>query len=135
MLIGSHRRHRLAVSATLLVGLVGALLGCTGFPVAAAAAGTVAQVSAVAAEERAPAAEQPGPVGPPGCGRSADDDSGAHPALPPRGGPWYELPALHQGGGSPGSALWAHPVLDRSSLPAQPAPAPPSPVGLSVLRV
>lgn len=135
---GRDRRHRLAVTASLLLGLLGALLGCMG---TASAAAEPAPVSA-AGPDAAPAWVA-GPVAPPaqppGCGRGADDDDrNAHPGTPPRGGSAYELlPALHHGGGAsgPGALLPDRAFLDGSPLPAPPPAAPPTPVALSVLRV
>ncbi|GGT46433.1 hypothetical protein GCM10010271_58070 [Streptomyces kurssanovii] len=158
MLIGRDRRHRLVVPASLLLGLLGALLGCMGTAAAAvdpapvsAASPAPASVSA-AGPDAAPlsvAGPDPAPVsmsGPvaapaqtPGCGRGADDDDrGAHPGTPPRGSSPYELlPALHQAGGpgGPGALLPDRAFLDESPLPAPPPAAPPTPVALSVLRV
>ncbi|MEU1896387.1 hypothetical protein ACH4D4_34470 [Streptomyces pristinaespiralis] len=146
---GRDRRHRLAVTASLLLGLLGALLGCMG---AATGAAEPAPVAATGAAEPAPVpaagpdaapAWVAGPVAPPaqppGCGRGADDDDrNAHPGTPPRGGSAYELlPALHHGGGAsgPGALLPDRAFLDGSPLPAPPPAAPPTPVALSVLRV
>ena len=133
MLIGRDSRHRLVVTASLLLGLLGALLGCAG-STAAATAGPAGGAGPDAATVVAAAA---GPVQSPGCGRSTDgDDSGAHPGTPPRGASAYELlPALHQTGGPASPAAPGQAFLDVSPLPVLPAPAPPSPVELSVLRV
>ncbi|GGW46002.1 hypothetical protein [Streptomyces xantholiticus] len=127
MLIGRDRRHRLVVTASLLLGLLGALLGCLGgtAPAATAADWDAAVVAAAT-----------GPVQSPGCGRSAaGNDSGAHPGTTPRGGSVYELlPAPHQTGGPALPAGHGRVFLDVSPL-TEPPPAPPSPVDLSVLRV
>ncbi|QIP85741.1 hypothetical protein GLX30_18785 [Streptomyces sp. Tu 2975] len=138
MLIGRDRRHRLVVSASLLLGLLGALLGCMGTAAAAAdpAPVLVAGPDATPASTAGPVAA---PAQPPGCGQGADDnDRDAHPGTPPRGSSPYELlPALHQAGGpaGPGALLPDRAFLDESSLPAPPPAAPPTPVTLSVLRV
>lgn len=134
MPIGRDSRHRLVVTASLLLGLLGALLGCVGSAASAATAGPAGGAGSDAATVVAAAA---GPVQSPGCGRSTDDnDSGAHPGTPPRGGSAYELlPALHQTGGPASPAVPGQAFLDVSPLPALPPPAPPSPVELSVLRV
>lgn len=132
---GRDRRHRLAVTASLLLGLLGALLGCTG------TVSAVAPVPVPAAAPDAEPASMSGPVAPPaqppGCGRGADDDGNAHPGTPPRGGSAYELlPALHHGGGSGAGALLPdRAFLDGAPPPAPPPAAPPTPVALSVLRV
>jgi hypothetical protein len=127
MLIRRDSRHRLVVTASLLLGLVGALLGCGVGTAAAATSGPALTIASAAV----------GPVQSPGCGPSSDaDDSGVRPGAPPRGFSAYELlPALHRAGGpvfptAPGQAF-----LDVSPLPVLPPPAPPSPVELSVLRV
>lgn len=128
MLIGRDRRHRLVVTASLLLGLLGALLGCLG--------GTAPAAGAADRDAAAVVAGATGPVQSPGCGRSAaGNDSGAHPGTPPRGGSAYELlPAPHQTGGPAVPAGHGRAFLDVSPLP-EPPPAPPSPVDLSILRV
>jgi hypothetical protein len=127
MLIGRDSRHRIVVTASLLLGLVGALLGCGVSTAAAATSGPAFTVAAAAA----------GPVQSPGCGPSSDaDDSGVRPGTPPRGSSAYELlPALHRTGGPVSPAAPGQAFLDVSPLPVLPPPAPPSPVELSVLRV
>lgn len=133
MPIARDSRHRFVVTASLLLGLLGVLLGCTGN----AAAATAGPAGGTGHDLAAVAAAAAGPVQSPGCGRGADDnDSGAHPGTPPRGGSAYELlPALHQTSGPASPAVPGHAFLDVSPLPALPPPAPPSPVALSVLRV
>ncbi|MEU0373979.1 hypothetical protein ABZ070_27735 [Streptomyces sp. NPDC006283] len=139
MLIGRDRRHRLLVTASLLLGLLGALLGCLGATATAAetgaasraAAGTAASPWGTAAVVTTADAAQPQ-----GCGRDTNgDDSGAHPAPPPRNGSSYELlpPALQQGHGSTGAAAFDQAAP--APLPIPPPLAPPSAVDLSVLRV
>ncbi|MGW6456816.1 hypothetical protein ACWF94_12980 [Streptomyces sp. NPDC055078] len=73
---------------------------------------------------------------PAGCGKgTVDDDGGAHPATPPRGGFSAELPPApldtHGGTGVPSTT--AAPGINPERGP--PPIAPPSPVNLSVLRV
>ncbi|MEW2633966.1 hypothetical protein AB0903_20520 [Streptomyces sp. NPDC048389] len=132
MLIGRDGRHRFVVTASLLLGLLGVLLGCAGGTAAAAPPGPAAAPDAATV-----VAAAAGPVQSPGCGRStAADDSGAHPGTPPRGASAYELlPALHQTGGPASPAAPGQAFLVSSPLPVLPPPAPPSPVELSVLRV
>lgn len=133
MPIGRDRRCRLVVTASLLLGLLGALLGCLGGTAAAAPgvfAGADRDAAAVPAATLGPGQSQ-------GCGKGVDDaDSGAHPGTPPRGGSAYELlPALHETGCSALPAVPDSAFLDASPLPASAPLAPPSPVDLSVLRV
>lgn len=134
MLIGRDSRHRLVVTASLLLGLVAALLGC-GVSTAATTSGPVGGAGPHAAVTVVAAAA--GPVQSSGCGpRSDADDSGVRPGTPPRGSSAYELlPALHRTGGSASPAAPGQAFLDVSPLPVLPPPAPPSPVELSVLRV
>ncbi|WP_240138446.1 hypothetical protein [Streptomyces sp. MUM 178J] len=75
----------------------------------------------------------------PGCRKGVkDQDNGAHPATPPRGGVGSELlPALHQtghGASGAGGGL-AGVMLDVAPERGAPQLAPPSPMELSILRV
>ncbi|MGW0702152.1 hypothetical protein ACWD0A_23100 [Streptomyces sp. NPDC002867] len=157
MLIGRDRRRRVAVTASLLLGLLGTLLGCVAAlsaegEAAASHAGSnrgavtagpdVARGGAVGVRTGAGSAPGEavvaGAAQPPGCGeRTGAGDSGAHPGVPPRGGSAYELlPALPQTHGSGGVALVCdQTALDVSPLRGPPPLAPPSAVDLSVLRV
>ncbi len=122
MPIGRDRRHRLAVTAIALLSTVFALL--TSSPSYAGPGEDHGTVAVVAAQGQAP-----------GCGKgTSDDDRGAHPATPPRGGASYELlPAPHQVAWSPP----VRPATVRSATPDRGPPPldPPSPMDLSVLRV
>ncbi|MGW7286138.1 hypothetical protein ACWGH4_11690 [Streptomyces sp. NPDC054847] len=76
MLIGRDRRHRLVVSASLLLGLLGTLLGCMGAATAAATPGPVS----VAGPVTTPGSTA-GPVTPPGS------MVGTETTLAPKAGP------------------------------------------------
>ncbi|MDH2393239.1 hypothetical protein QCN29_31595 [Streptomyces sp. HNM0663] len=74
----------------------------------------------------------------PGCRKGVkDQDNGAHPATPPRGGVGSELlPALHQTGhGASGAGGLAGVMPDVAPERGAPQLAPPSPMELSILRV
>jgi len=138
MLLSRDRGWRLPATATVLLGLLFALLLCsTGSTSSAGPAGpavTVAQGDGPAPVAVAAA----GPVkAPPGCGKGApDDDNGAHPGTPPRGGSSYELlPALHQAHAPSGS--WFQDGTAPHITPERGPPplAAPSPEDLSILRV
>ncbi|MGN9791495.1 hypothetical protein ACTMTU_10400 [Streptomyces sp. OZ13] len=153
MLIGRDRRHRLVVSASLLLGLLGTLLGCMGAATAAADPGPVsvagpvttpgsmpgpvtppgsmAGPDATLAPKAGPGAVPASTAGPaaaptqrPGCGQGAnDDDRDAHPGTPPRGSSPYELLPALHQAGGPAG----HGALlpDRAFLDESPLPAPP----------
>ncbi|MFF8960454.1 hypothetical protein [Streptomyces sp. NPDC014894] len=114
-------RSRLPVSASVLLAMVFALV--------------------VALCPPSYADPAPGPVAvaqdwTPGCGKGgADDDRGAHPAPPPRGGVSYEpVPAPYDPHGAPG-ALEGVTALRLAPDRGPPPLGPPTPVDLSVLRV
>ncbi|MFI1014704.1 hypothetical protein [Streptomyces sp. NPDC020965] len=129
------RRSRLPVSASALTAMVFALLVAVCSPTpsyasagAGAGAGTdsTVAVAVVAAQGQTP-----------GCGRGGpDDDRGAQPSVPPRGGTAYELapvaPAAHDVTAGPLRALAVPGITpDRGPPPLD----PPTPMDLSVLRV
>ncbi|MGW1976177.1 hypothetical protein [Streptomyces sp. NPDC001889] len=115
---------RLPVSVTVLLALVCALL--------------VALCPPSYADGRDPAGADPVAVAQsqtPGCGKGApEDDRGAHPSPPPRGGPSYEpAPVPYDTHGTPGPVGTAAPGVAPHRGP--PPLDPPTPVGLSILRV
>ncbi|MFJ8073368.1 hypothetical protein ACIQ7Q_05310 [Streptomyces sp. NPDC096176] len=126
------------MTASLLLGLLGALLGCLG-GTAAAEAGAASRAAAgteATPWDTASLVTTMGTAQSRGCGRDTNgDDSGAHPAPPPRNGSSYELlpPALQQGHGPTAAAASDQTAPD--PLPVPPPLAPPSAVDLSVLRV
>ncbi|MEU1281012.1 hypothetical protein [Streptomyces sp. NPDC005805] len=155
-----HRGHRgVPAVVCVLLGLLPALLGCAtaaaggapgagSVPPGAVMSGPVASSGAVAAGPGSSSAGAVSPVaavetlrdGVPGCGRSGapGEDGGAVPGTPARGASVYELlPGLHQvpvltGGALPPAACAGPgPVTHRGPPPVE----PPTPVGLSVLRV
>ncbi|MEU9012124.1 hypothetical protein AB0D12_20600 [Streptomyces sp. NPDC048479] len=119
-------RRRLPATVTALLGLLFALLLCS-----------TAHVSAEPAEGRAVGVVVADQGQAPGCGKGVPDDGrGARPSTPPRGSSSYELlPALQHAHDGSGSWCQDGTALDISPERGPPAPAPPSPVDLSILRV
>ncbi|MGA4840977.1 hypothetical protein [Streptomyces sp. G45] len=122
-----------------LVAVLLAVLGSVCGPAVAAE-----RASAVAAERAAPPAavfaQDADGSGAPGCGPGGKADSGQRPAVPPRPGPASELlPAPYDARALSGDwGAWGADqdvIAVARALRAPPPVAPPTPVGLSVLRV
>ncbi|NUL04090.1 hypothetical protein HRW07_12760 [Streptomyces lunaelactis] len=119
-------RRRLPATAAALLGLLFALLLCS-----------TAQASPEPADSRAVGVVVADAGRAPGCGKGApDQDRGAHPGTPPRGGTSYELlPALYDAHGASASRCQDGTTLDITPERGPPPLVPPSPVDLSILRV
>ncbi|WP_093800181.1 hypothetical protein [Streptomyces sp. Wb2n-11] len=143
------RRCRGAATASALLGTLlalAALLLCTdprgGAPAATAAVtapgGVPASASALAPASGPASATAPGSADErePGCRGRHRDGVGSAPVTPPRKGAAYELlPALYDAGDGAGS--WGAGGPARRPAPGHRPPPldPPSPIGLSILRV
>ncbi|MBT2507338.1 hypothetical protein J7I98_15865 [Streptomyces sp. ISL-98] len=124
------------VLGVLLGVLLCAVAGVTPAPVGEAPGATAVVASVPVAVSVSVPVPVSGEDREPGCREKHGDGVGSVPAAPPRSGAAYELlPALYDaraGNGSWGAdALVPQPAVDRRPPPRD----PPTPIGLSVLRV